>query len=186
MLKGSKCSEETRRKMSEAKRGEKHPNFGKKFSPSTLKKMSEAKKGKNHPWFGKHLPLSTREKIRKASSGQGNGMWGKHLSAEARRKIGDGSRGAKSHFWKGGITPAHIIARTSPEYKKWRDAVYARDGYLCVIGGKDHGNELQADHIKPFSLFPELRFVIENGRTLCVDCHKKTDTYAGKMFKYAK
>lgn len=50
--------------------------------------------------------------------------------------------------------------------------------YKCVICGK--GGKLQSDHIKPFALYPELRFDVNNGRTLCISCHIKTDTYGGK------
>lgn len=82
--------------------------------------------------------------------------------------------------WKGGITPINQFIRTSLEYKLWRTAVFERDNYTCIWGGKEHGNKLHADHIKPFALFPELRFAIDNGRTLCEKCHRATDTFGGK------
>src|SRR3990167_4162903 len=66
--------------------------------------------------------------------------------------------------------------RQSLEYKLWREAVFKRDNYTCVWCGQQ-GRKLNADHIKPFAYFPELRFAIDNGRTLCVDCHRKTDTW---------
>lgn len=78
--------------------------------------------------------------------------------------------------WKGGITPEARRARTSKEYLLWRAAVFERDDYTCVFCNKK-GVRLEADHIKPFSLFPELRFAIDNGRTLCRTCHRKTDTW---------
>ena len=59
-----KHSEETKKKMSEAMTGEKHPMFGKHLSEETKKKMSEAKTGENHPNFGKHLSEETKKKIR--------------------------------------------------------------------------------------------------------------------------
>ena len=88
-------------------------------------------------------------------------------------------RGEKSNFWKGGITPINKIIRTSSEYKLWRKSVFERDNYTCIWCGI-RGKELNADHIKPFALFPELRFAIDNGRTLCRGCHQKTDTWGNR------
>ena len=45
--KGKKMSEEARKKMREAKKGEKNPNYGKHFSEEYKKKLSGALKGKN-------------------------------------------------------------------------------------------------------------------------------------------
>lgn len=75
------------------------------------------------------------------------------------------------------ISTENELVRKSSKYKKWRKSVFERDKYLCVIGLEKHGRRLNADHIKPFAFFPELRFELSNGRTLCVECHRKTDTY---------
>jgi 5-methylcytosine-specific restriction endonuclease McrA len=74
--------------------------------------------------------------------------------------------------------------RSSLEYRLWRESVLKRDNFTCVWCGQK-GYKLQADHIKPFCLFPELRFAIDNGRTLCEECHKTTETYKSKarLFK---
>jgi hypothetical protein len=82
------------------------------------------------------------------------------------------SAGEKHHAWKGGITPANMKIRNSEEMKAWRSGVMRRDNYTCQDCGK-HGGNLEADHVMPFSLFPELRTELLNGRTLCSPCHKK-------------
>lgn len=94
------------------------------------------------------------------------------------------TKGPNHWNWMGGITPINESIRKSPAYKAWRKSVFIRDGYLCVLGGKEHGSRLEADHIKPFALFPELRFDVSNGRTLCKACHKKTDTYGRRVPRY--
>ena len=75
--------------------------------------------------------------------------------------------------------------RSSWQYYIWRSAVLRKDGYKCVLCGDDRKSVLEVDHIKPFSLFPELRFAIDNGRTLCINCHKKTKTYGGRLKKWS-
>lgn len=93
-------------------------------------------------------------------------------------------RGNDSNFWIDGRNPENKRLRSSLDYKIWREAVFARDNWICVDCGQ-HGGDLQADHIKPFSLYPELRFAIDNGRTLCASCHRQTDTF-GRRLEYRR
>ena len=91
--------------------------------------------------------------------------------------------GEDNPAWKGGITPENAKIRNSSKYTKWRITVFERDNYTCqecgIVGGS-----LNADHIIPFSVDVDKRFDLDNGQTLCVDCHRKTPTYAGRVVHY--
>lgn len=89
---------------------------------------------------------------------------------------GEYIKGEKHWNWQGGKTSINMKIRNSLEYEEWRKAVFERDLYTCQ-DCEEIGGRLEADHVKSFSQYPELRLDIDNGRTLCVDCHRKTDTY---------
>jgi len=78
--------------------------------------------------------------------------------------------GSRSHHWRGGITPKNLRIRNSLKYRIWRGKCFKRDNWTCQ-NCSYRGKGLEVDHIKPFCLFPRLRFTIKNGRTLCKDCH---------------
>lgn len=77
--------------------------------------------------------------------------------------------------------------RYSKKMEDWRKAVFERDNYTCAECGARNGNGkavyLEADHIKPFAYFEELRFELSNGQTLCKPCHKQTNTYGRRVVK---
>ena len=61
--------------------------------------------------------------------------------------------------------------RHSYEYKQWRSKVFERDNYTCQCCLKRGGHNLQAHHKENFSSNKDLRFDIDNGVTLCSNCH---------------
>src|SRR5690554_1425727 len=64
-----------------------------------------------------------------------------------------------------------IVDRKYEEYYEWRKRVYERDSYTCVKCGDDKGGNLQAHHIYNYSEHIDLRTDIDNGVTLCKNCH---------------
>ena len=171
---GKHHSKEAKRKMSEAKKGDKNHNYGKKFSDKHRRKLSEATRGENNPLWGKHRSKEVKAKISKANKGKCPSEETRQKMSEARKlKIGD-----KSPAWKAGITPFRIKICKTDKYQNWRNAVFERDDYTCQDCGAKNGNGkavfLNAHHILAFAKYPEKRFDIDNGLTLCVECHNKT------------
>lgn len=177
---GWKLSKETRLLISLRGKGRKHTKesiekmrlskLGKKHSPETIKKISESHKGK----------ISNRK--------------GKKASLETRKKMSEAFRGERSSLWRGGVSTINNKVRASLQYRVWRNAVFARDNYRCVWCGLKSNvkrNEkgkliiLNADHIKQFAYYSELRFDVNNGRTLCQTCHITTNNYGNKGRKKA-
>lgn len=83
------------------------------------------------------------------------------------------------------VSPINERIRRTRKYKEWRKTVFERDNYTCQMCHIT-GGYLNADHILPFAYFPKLRFDIENGRTLCAKCHRKTETYGGRARKFER
>lgn len=89
---GKKRTEETKRKISESRLGDKHwlhgvcgedsHWFGRKHTPESIEKMKAAKSGANHPMFGKKRPEGF-------AIGEKNSFFGRKHSEETKRKISE-------------------------------------------------------------------------------------------------
>lgn len=94
---GAICSEEHRRKISEAVRGERHPNFGKHHSETTRQKLREASLintvGEKNPRYGQRLTEETRRKISEAQIGEKSSWFGRRHTEETRQKISKANQG---------------------------------------------------------------------------------------------
>lgn len=124
---------------------------------------------------------------------------GEAISRAKKGKPNYTQRGERNNNWKGGKTTLVRMIRVMFEYKYWRKQVFERDNYKCIMCGLHSGNGkaviLNADHIKPFAVIllenniktlDEARYCkelwdINNGRTLCNECHRNTDTYANRL-----
>ena len=108
-------------------------------------------------------------------------------------------RGTNHHCWDGGKTSLQVKIRTLPEYSKWRLSCFERDGFKCC-SCKNTGY-LEVHHMRQFSIllteflnhysqFSSIEdketlvrlamtyipfWAIDNGKTLCEDCHSKIE-----------
>lgn len=196
-MKGYKHSESAKQKMLKRtpwNKGVKNP-----FSIETINKMKKSHTGKkihSAEWkeelskkmtgnkFGVGVIPSKewRDKHSKRMIGntfnEGNkNFLGKKHSISSRKKISNSRIGkyAKENHpnWKGGITPYSELIRGSVDAFNWKRKVKERDGYKCRISNQECKGGLEAHHILRFSEYPELRFEVNNGITLCKFHHPK-------------
>lgn len=88
-------------------------------------------------------------------------------------------RGTNNHQWKGGKRGRP--ERSLLEYKAWAKTVLKRDGYCCAICGNKKGKE--AHHIYPWRDYPDRRYDVTNGITLCADHHHATFSKEEQFFE---
>jgi len=138
--------------------GKHHSDKSKEKMSSSITAAWEEGKFKNRPPFTEE----TKDKIRKTLRTLG-------------LMVGD-----KCPNWKGGVTPENHKIRTSFGMKEWRRKVFARDNYTCQECGKTKCY-IESHHIKSFAKYPELRFDLENGITLCLECHSKVDKHRRRL-----
>jgi hypothetical protein len=123
---GTHQSEETKRRLSEMRKGELNPFFGKKHDPETCKHMGEKRRGNLH--YRNKFPMTdeTKQKLR-------------------------AYRGENTSNWKGGLSPLHDLIRINSKYTEWRTAVFKRDAYKDWFSGIKLQSNIQAHHIIPMS-----------------------------------
>lgn len=173
---------------------------GKHHLSETKRKISQALKGKKvSPWKGKELSLEHRRKISLSITGSKNPRWkgGPPKCQNCNKQLSDSRyntkfcskcnyhseernsklRGDRHWNWQGGKTPIGEQVRNTWQLKEWRRRVFERDDYTCqlpecgVRSGDGKAIVLNSNHIKRFVDYPELRFDIKNGITLCKPCH---------------
>jgi len=91
-------------------------------------------------------------------------------------------KGSKPWNYQGGERSLSKMIKDDKRYKPWREAVFRRDDWVCQ-NCKKRGGKLEAHHIKSKTKYIELAFDVDNGQTLCKECHKLTDNYAGRTNK---
>jgi hypothetical protein len=174
---------------------------GKHHNLETRLKISKSMRGKN-TWI-KGTKLSEAHKKKLGIAHLGSIPWNKgktgYLSKEASDKIRQAHYGNK-YNWKGGKVILKERLRGLEEYKEWRFKIFTRDSFICqecFIPHKDievHHNIkplhiiianflAQYNQFSPIDDMPILLRLaityqpfwdIDNGKTLCIDCHNLT------------
>jgi hypothetical protein len=120
---------------------------------------------------------------------------GQHLSSDTELKKGHISwisgkgelfAGDKNPCWRGGIAFRKKSDRAYDDsaYMEWRKKVKNRDNWRCKIANEDCRGHLQAHHILPWRDYPELRYELNNGITLCHAHHPRKRAEEKRLIPY--
>lgn len=161
------------------------------------------KKGSIPPFKGKTIPLEIRQKISESSIGRK--VWntgkkelrievlkkqsishiGKKISEEARQRLREARKGEGNPNWKKDRTKLkRKDHRKSYADLNWKRCVKKRDNNKCMINNGDCRGHLEAHHILPYKDFPELRYDINNGISLCYFHHPRKNSEVLRLSPY--
>lgn len=177
---------------------------GLKHTPATIIKMKNSATGVKRPWAVESAKKMSKNNLGKkrppfSETWKQNisiSLTGGHpnVSEKTREDRRNSFSGINNPNYQGGITPFNLVIRSCSYYIKWRTQVFIRDNFTCQDCGNNKGGNLEAHHIKSLSKILKNNKItnleeaihckelwnIDNGKTLCIDCHKKTDTYGNK------
>lgn len=173
---GKKLSEEVKRKLSLLRKGKNNPFYGKHHTQEAIEKNRKAHLGlkgeKAYHWKGgKPKCIDCGKELasyyaKRCLQCEAKRRIGTKRTVETRKKLSEMKKGAKNNFWKGGISKENEKLRKSIEFRLWREAVFARDNWTCQKC-EQKGGKLHPHHVQNFTDYPELRFALDNGITLC-------------------
>lgn len=127
-------SEETLKKMSDAKKGEKCFFYGKHHTEETKQKISYSNKGKEGSYKGRKHTEEAKNKISEANKGENNPNFGKPMSEATKKKISDSTKGEKS-AWYGrnhSYESKQKISESRLEYLKDNPTKVGKEHHLFV------------------------------------------------------
>lgn len=157
---GKRHSEETRQKISKAKKG-------KKLSDETCKKMSAARKGKP-------LSIEHRKKLSESNKGRPSFRKNQHLSETHKRNISKALMGEKSPTWKGGVSFEPYCPKFTNEFKERVRAFFGHQCQMCGHVWREGERKLAVHHVnfkKDSCCSPATKKLFV---PLCESCHGKT------------
>ncbi len=80
--------------------------------------------------------------------------------------------GSKSHLYKADLTQERREkTRNLVQLREWVKQVFERDNHTCDLC-KRRGKGMHAHHLNCWPDYPDERFLLANGITLCKSCHK--------------
>lgn len=161
---GRPQTQETKDKISKAKKAlAKTPEYKEKMS----KMMKARYKNGFNPQLGKKRSSESRLKMSLAHKGHAT-------SEETKQKLSEAHKGDKHWNYKKDRTQlAKRQLRNDSAYKDWRLEVWTRDKFTCRLHSDSCKGKIEAHHILKWSEYPNLRYNVSNGLTLCHAHHPK-------------
>ncbi len=178
-------------------RGKKNPSTCKTCGSIFMTTQQQTKRNKNlfcsyecrDKWYSKaklNVPIHNKESKQKLSISKKNlyankenhPRYGKTMSPESKRKLSASLRlvmkkGIEHPRYNHSITPEERERRRcGSDYAQWRTSVYERDNYTCVRCGSPSKGDIVAHHLDGYNWCIEKRTNVDNGVTLCEECHK--------------